>query len=406
MSKSDGPQLILKEGREKSLLRGHPWVFSGAVHALRGTAAMGETVRVCRLDGGFLAWAAYNPTSQICARVWDFDEATAIDEAFFARRIEAALARRRALLTQADQRACRVVNAESDGLPGLSVDRFGDQLVLQATAAGAARFREPIARALAQATGVSAIYERSDGEIMELEGLPPQRGPLLGAEPSAPIAIEERGLRFDVDVRSGHKTGFYFDQRDNRALVRYHAAGRDVLDAFCYSGGFAIAAAAGGARSVQAIDSSEDALALARRNAQANASSSSSSSPPAIEFARADVFEWLRRARDARRSFDLIVLDPPKLAKSARAVDRAARAYKDINLLAFKLLRPSGMLLTFSCSGAISVDLFQKIVASAAADARVDAAFTHRLGAAADHPVALAFPEGEYLKGLVCVVRA
>jgi 23S rRNA (cytosine1962-C5)-methyltransferase len=396
MPSREPARLLLKRDRERSLLRRHPWVFSGAIDALHGQAASGDTVEVCAHDGSFLAWAAYSPSSRIIARVWDFARDTAIDDAFFARRIAAAVALRRTLLPP-ELSAYRVVNAESDGLPGLTVDRYAGQLVLQATSAGAAANRERIARALAAATGLAAIYERSEGEVLELEGLPSQRGPLLGPEPAAPIVIEEHGLRIAVDVRAGHKTGFYLDQRDNRALVRELAGGRDVLDCFCYTGAFGLSAAAGGARSVTAVDSSDEALAAARANAVLNAPSGA-----AVAFERADVFEFLRRARDARRDYDLIVLDPPKFAPTARHAERATRAYKDINLLAFKLLRPGGLLLTFSCSAAIGAELFQKVVAGAAADARVDAQFTRRLGAGADHPVALSFPEGDYLKGLLC----
>jgi 23S rRNA (cytosine1962-C5)-methyltransferase len=398
MATRPAAQLVVKPDRERSLRRRHPWVYSGAVEALRGDALAGETVRVCAHDGTFLAWAAYNPTSRIAARVWTFDEAAAIDEAFFARRVEAALSLRRTLLP-ASLAAYRVINAECDGLPGLTVDRYADQLVLQATSAGAALHRDAIARALAAATGLGAIYERSEGDVLELEGIAPRRGAVLGSEPGAPIAIDEHGIRVAVDVRAGQKSGFYLDQRDNRALVRTLAPGRDVLDCFSYTGGFALNAAAARARSVTAIDSSDEALTAARENARLNALPEA-----AIDFQRGDVFELLRKARDARSSYDLIILDPPKFAPTARHVERAARAYKDINLLAFKLLRPGGLLLTFSCSAAIQPELFQKIVAGAAADAGVDALFVRRLGAGTDHPVALSFPEGDYLKGLLCVL--
>jgi 23S rRNA (cytosine1962-C5)-methyltransferase len=300
------------------------------------------------------------------------------------------------MLPEASLACARLVHAESDGLPGLVVDRYGDRLVLAASSAGAARHRESIAGCLATLTGVGSIYERSDSDAVKLEGLEPRQGPLLGAEPEATAVALEADLRFAVDVQAGHKTGFYLDQRDNRAIVRALAHGRDVLDCFSYSAGFALNAIRGGARSVLAVDSSEPALVLAERNASLNGMR--------LDRQRADVFEWLRKARDSRRSFDLIVLDPPKLAPSARLAERAARAYKDLNLLAFKLLRPGGLLATFSCSGGISSELFQKIVAGAAVDAGVDAKITRKLQAGPDHPVALQFPEGEYLKGLLCRV--
>jgi 23S rRNA (cytosine1962-C5)-methyltransferase len=393
------PTLVLETGRQRSLERRHPWVYSGAVRELKGSAEPGETVRVCSRDGKFLAWAAYSPSSQIRARVWSFDEAASIDDAFFEHRLRTALQLREQMLPAATQSTCRLVHAESDGLPGLIVDRYGSQLVLQATSAGAALHRHHLARTLADLTKLESVFERTEGEVLALEGLRESVGPLLGAAPEGPIVIEQHGLRFEVDVRAGHKTGFYLDQRDNRASLARWAAGRDVLDAFCYTGGFAIAAASAGARSVTGVDSSEPALETARRNAALNHVPEG-----AVAWERGDVFEWLRKARDRRASFDLVVLDPPKLARTARAAQRAARAYKDLNLLAFKLLRRGGLLFTFSCSAGVSVELLQQIVASAASDARVDAAFLERLSAAPDHPVALAFPEGEYLKGLLCRV--
>jgi 23S rRNA (cytosine1962-C5)-methyltransferase len=398
MSRQELATLVLEAGRERSLERRHPWVFSGAVRELRGTAALGATVRVVSADGRFLAWAAYNPSARIAARVWSFEQEAEIDDAFFAQRIARAVALREPLLAR--RSAYRLMHAESDGLPGLVVDRYGSCAVLQATAAGAARVCEPIARALLEQCALQSVYERSEGDALVLEGLAERHGLLAGSEPEGELVIEEHGVRYGIDVRAGHKTGFYLDQCDNRMLVRELARDRDVLDCFCYTGGFALNAALGAARSVHALDSSDDALARARRNAQLNALPES-----ALAFERADVFAWLRKARDRRQSFDLIVLDPPKLAPSARVAERAARAYKDVNLLAFKLLRPGGLLLTFSCSGGVSPELFQKIVASAALDAKADAAFLRHLGAGADHPVALAFPEGEYLKGLLCGVR-
>ena len=397
MTRGDLARLVLAPGRERSLLRRHPWVFSGAVQRLEGEVEPGGTVQVCDARGQPLAVAAYNAQARIAARVWSFEPEAAIDAAFFRARVEAALSLRKALLPEHALRACRLLHAENDGLPGIVVDRFSELLCVQLNTAGAQRQREALIDALVELTGVRDVYERSDGELVALEGLSPSVGARRGAAPSGPVEIEEHGLAFEVDVVSGQKTGFYLDQRDNRALVRTLAAGRDVLDAFCYSGGFALAASAGGARSVRAVDSSESALALAAAHARRNATGN-------IELVRADVFEHLRKARDKRESFDLIVLDPPKLAPTAALAERASRAYKDVNLLACKLLRPGGLLVTFSCSSGISVELFQKIVAGAAADAGRDVSFASRLCAGADHPVSLAFPEGEYLKGLLCCV--
>jgi 23S rRNA (cytosine1962-C5)-methyltransferase len=386
-------KLILKAGREKSLKRRHPWVFSGAVAKVQGQPGPGETVAIGSATGEFLAVAAYSPQSQIIARVWDWED-RAIDGAFFRGRIERAVEQRRTVLDTGTD-ALRLVHGESDGLPGVVADRYGDTLVLQLTSAGAERWREAIADALLEVSGASRIWERSDAEVRALEGLAPVITALRGAREPTRIAISEHGLQFEIDLEHGHKTGFYLDQRENRRRVRTLARGRDVLDGFCYSGGFALNALAGGAQSVTAVDSSADALALARSNAELNRLAQP-------EWLEGDVFQLLRRFRDQGRNFDLVVLDPPKFAPTAAHAEKAARAYKDINLLAFKLLRPGGLLATFSCSGGVSADLFQKIIAGAALDAGVDAQIIGRLGPGADHPVALNFPEGNYLKGLVC----
>lgn len=392
------PRLILKPGREKSLLRRHPWVFSGAIERCIGDPASGETVAVHAADGRFLAHAAWSPKSQIQARAWSFEQPDVIDETFFRDRIATAIARRQALPELRDLRALRLVHGESDGLPGVVADRYADTLVIQLTSAGAEAWREPLVDALQAGTGCACVFERSDGEVRGLEGLPERAGLLRGHLPD-PLVIDERGMRYEVDVVGGHKTGFYLDQRDNRRLIGELAAGRAMLNCFCYSGGFSLQAAKGGASSVLSIDSSAQALALARSNAQRNGVADGR-----CEWLEADVFAALRRLRDQGRHFDLIVLDPPKFAPTAAHAERAARAYKDINLLAFKLLTSGGLLMSFSCSGGISRELFQKIVAGAALDAGVTGRILRHLGGGADHPVALSFPEGEYLKGLLCQV--
>jgi 23S rRNA (cytosine1962-C5)-methyltransferase len=338
--------------------------------------------------------AAYSPDSQIAARVWDWDDRE-VDAAFFAERIERAVAQRRALM--GETAAARLVHGESDGLPGIVADRYGDTVVMQLNSAGADRWREAIADALLAASGASRVWERSDADVRQLEGLSPVAGPLRGKREPTRAVIDEEGVQFAIGLEQGHKTGFYLDQRDNRQQLRALANGRDVLDGFCYSGGFALNALAGGASSVLAVDSSAEALELARGNAELN-------KLPQPEWMEGDVFQLLRKFRDSRRSFDLVVLDPPKFAPTAAHAAKAAGAYKDINLLAFKLLRPGGLLMTFSCSGGVSGELFQKIVAGAALDADADAQVVARLSAAPDHPVALNFPEGEYLKGLICRV--
>jgi len=396
-------QLILQSGKEKSVLRHHPWIFAGSVAGFEGRARPGDTVEVVvsggRYAGAVLAKAAWSPASQIRARVWSFDADEVIDNAFFKRRIAAAVARRAALPELAGQDGVRLIHAESDGLPGVIADRYGDTVVVQLTSAGADKWRAAIADGLHKATGCARIYDRSDSEVRLREGLEPQSGWLLG-EGDSRIVIDEHGVNMAVDVATGHKTGFYLDQRENRLMLRSLSAGRRVLNSYCYTGGFSLQALAGGAREVISIDSSGPALALARDNLALN---------PQLDAARAEwldagVPEELRRRRDANETFDLIVLDPPKFAPSAAHVERASRAYKDINLNAFKLLAPGGLLMTYSCSGGIGAELFQQIVAAAALDARRDAAIVKRLQGAADHPVALTFPEGEYLKGLLVQV--
>ena len=387
--------IILKPGREKSLLRRHPWVFSGAVEFVDGNPAKGDTLAVRDASGNFLAWAAYNPDSQITARAWSWDEGEKIDVEFLRRRIAAALDARKALELDRDSSGLRLIHAESDGLPGLVVDRYGKVLVMQIGSAGAERWRDTIADILRELCDPVCIHERSDSDSRGLEGLELRNGVLCGALPER-IEIVEHGLRFAVDVVAGQKTGFFLDQRDNRALTGTLAKDRDVLNCFCYTGGFSLYALRGGARSVLSIDASGDALHIAAENLARNNLGSAHA-----EWMEADVFQALRKLRDQGRSFDFIILDPPKFAPTAAFAEKAARGYKDINLLGFKLLRPGGLLATYSCSGGISEDLFQKIVAGAALDAGVDAQVVHRLHASADHPVLLSFPEGAYLKGLV-----
>lgn len=384
-------RIVLKPGRHDSLLRRHPWVFSGAVHRIDGNPASGETVDVLSKDGQWLARAAWSAQSQIVARVWTFNQGEDVDAAFFTRRIAAAVTGRQI----GSPRSGRLVYAESDGLPGLIVDRYGDFLVVQFLAAGPELWRKTIVAELMSTTGCAGVWERSDVAVRELEGLELRSCCAAGIEPPPLIEIAEGSLRYLVDVRQGHKTGFYLDQYVNRALVSSVSADAEVLNCFAYTGGFGIAAAVGGAVQVTNIDSSGPALELARQNASLNGIGQS-----AFVLEDADVFKRLREYRDSRRSFDIIVLDPPKFAESRGQVDRAARGYKDLNLLALKLLRPAGRLFTFSCSGHIKTDLFQKIVADAAVDAGRDAQILARLEQAPDHPTLLAFPEATYLKGL------
>ena len=389
----------LREGKERSLQRRHPWVFEGSI--AKGRADLGETVRVEAHDGRFLAWGAYSPASAIRVRAWSFIESERIDADFFARRVQRAVALRARLAVDSD--AVRLVHGEADGLPGLVVDRYGDTLVAQFGFAGSERWKDIIADALLQATGTARLYERSDLGVRKLEGLGEQQGWLRGAGPTQ-LSIREHGWTLQVDVAQGHKTGTYLDQRDNRlhfAQAVRHFGCAEVLNCYSYSGGFTLAALAGGARQVTSVDSSAPALALARLHVQANGYDAARH-----EAVDADVNAYLRAALEQGRRFDAIVLDPPKFAHTAAQAERAARAYKDINRLGLKLLRPGGLLFSFSCSGGIGPELFHKIVAGAGIDAGVDAAIIGRMAAAPDHPTTLEFPEGDYLTGLALLARA
>ena len=386
--------LVLRPGKERSVARRHPWIFSGAVAQLRGQCEPGDIVVVRDSAGALLGRAGYNPSSQIVGRMWAFDD-TPVDEALVADRIVASVARRNTLIGVTN--ATRLVYSESDAVPGLIADRYDDLVVLQFTAAVAERWRTVIVDTVAQIDGVHSVFERSDLDVRRLEGLPAATGVLAGREPAELVEIDEHGCRYLVDVRRGHKTGFYLDQRDNRRVVASEADGRRVLNLFCYTGGFSIAAKLAGAASVVSVDSSASALELGERHAQRNGLDE-------MEWVKADVFSYLRELRDAGATFDLIVVDPPKLAANAAQVKRATRGYKDLNWLALRLLSRDGRLATFSCSGLVDADLFTKVVAGAAVDARRDVAVVRRLDQASDHPVALSFPESAYLKGLWCRV--
>lgn len=391
--------LTLKPGKERSLYRRHPWIFAGSIDEAQSrikTLHAGETVQVLSSEAEPLAVASFSPSSQIRARVWSFDATTIIDHRFFKNAVRAAFERRKALPIESD--AYRVVHGESDGLPGLIVDRYRDVLVAQFTAAGVERWKDAITQALMSETGAKALYERSDSAVRKLEGLTEQQGWLQG-EGDTLKQFTENGLTYEVNIAEGHKTGFYLDQRSNRALfarVVREAGLKRVLNCYCYTGGFTLSALAGGAQQVVSVDSSALALEQAQRNVALNRFEASR-----CEWRDADVNATLRALKAEGAQFDAIVLDPPKFAPSASHAERAARAYKDINRLAFHLLREGGFLFTFSCSGGIDPELFHKIVASAASDAKADASVIARVGAGHDHPHTLAFPEGEYLKGLL-----
>jgi 23S rRNA (cytosine1962-C5)-methyltransferase len=391
--------VVLKRNRARPVLQHHPWIFSGAIDRVEGAVADGDVVEVRDAGRNWLARGTLNRQSQIAVRLLTWRQDELVDGIFWRRRLERAIGARQALADDLGTTAYRLVHAESDFLPGLVVDRYGEWLVVQLLTLGVERRRDEIVRALADLLAPRGIYERSDVEVRAKEGLAQRAGPLWGEEPPDLVEILENGHRFLVDVRKGHKTGFYLDQRENRARLPAFCGGAEMLDTFAYSGAFGVCAVAAGASQVTLVESSAPALGLARRNLAVNGLERRD-----VECVEGDVFSVLRGYRTQGRRFDVAVLDPPKFAHTERELKRAARAYKDINLLAFQLLRPGGVLLTFSCSGAVSTDLFQKIVFGAAVDAGLDVQIIGVLVQGADHPIALAFPEGAYLKGLICRV--
>jgi len=388
-------KVILKRGKEKSLLRRHPWIFSGAIKRVEGLFQDGDVVEVVDAKGKFLARGYINTRSQITVRILTWQEEE-IDAAFWQRRLEMAIKAREGLFFPGHTEAVRLVNAESDGLPGLVVDQYGQYLVVQFLTLGIERWKDPITEILWELLKPKGIYERSDVDVRLKEGLEPVAGLLRGEEPPDRLEIRENGLKFWVDVKRGHKTGFYLDQRENRLRVKEFALGKEVLDAFSYTGAFGIYALSGGAKRVVHVDSSKDALEMAKANVELNGF------PVRDEnFVEGDVFEVLRKWRNEGKIFDLIVLDPPKFAHSKEQVDDAVRGYKDINLMAMGLLKPGGILFTFSCSGLVPPELFQKAVFWAALDAGKEVQVIGKMSQARDHPFSLNFPEGEYLKGLI-----
>ncbi|PWB53097.1 MAG: 23S rRNA (cytosine(1962)-C(5))-methyltransferase RlmI [Anaerolineales bacterium] len=389
-------EIILKAGREKSLLRHHPWIFSGAISMVNGKPNPGESVKLLSAKGEFLAIAAYNPLSQIACRVWTWNMDEEITPDFFKQRLAQAIHLRELNSELIHSNAMRLVHGESDGIPGLVLDKYGETLVVQFLTAGAEFWRECIIKEIVHLTNCRVLYERSDVDVRQLEGLPLKTGLLYGMVKGEPVTIVENGLQFLVDVSKGHKTGFYLDQRENRLLTRQISTDRKILDCFSYTGGFTVNALAGNAKHVTTVDSSKEALEIAARNVELN-----SLDLRKVTFIEQDVFKYLRYLRDKGEVFDLIILDPPKFAPTASQAEKAARGYKDINLLALKMLVPGGYLLTFSCSGGVGEELFQKIIAGATLDAGINAVILKRLHQAVDHPVAINFPEGAYLKGFL-----
>ncbi len=391
-------KVFLKSGREKSLLKRHLWVYSGAVARVEGDCANGETVQVVSSRGDFLATAAISPASQLALRVWSFDENENINADFFRNRLQAAKDLRLTMQIPARTGAWRLCASEADGLPGVTIDVYNDFAVIQLTSAGAEYQKDNMLKALQSIHQWQGIYERSDVNIRKYEKLDQRTGLLYGTMPPELVEVNEDGRRLYVDIINGHKTGFYCDQRESRSTVQKFANGKTVLNLFSYTGGFGVAAALGGAEKVINVDSSAPALAMAEKNMLLN-----NIAPERWENIEADCFSFLRKCRGEKRKFDLIVLDPPKLVDSMKNMTKGCRAYKDAMLQAFHLLEPGGILFTFSCSGLVTRELFSKIACDAACDAKCTVRIVSDLGQGADHPVPCSFPEARYLKGLMII---
>jgi len=392
--------ITLKKYADSFIKRKHPWIFSGAIEKVEGNPTSGQTVQIFTSNKTQIGFGSFSPSSQIRVRVWSFDPEEKIDSNFFRKKILAALELRKQIIDTSQTNIYRIVNAESDGLPGLIVDRYSDYLVCQFLSAGTEFTKEIIVEILDEVFSPVGIFERSDVEVRTKEGLQPVKGLLKGTVPDDLIVVKENGFKFLVDIKHGHKTGFYLDQRDNRALVSKFSKGKSILNCFSYTGGFSVYALASGTEKIIQIESSSSAIELSAKNFEINNLDSS-----LVENINGDVFEILRKFRDERKTFDLIILDPPKFTESVSQIQKASRGYKDINLLALKLLNLGGTLFTFSCSGHISSELFQKIVAGAALDSGREVKIIKQLTQSSDHSVSLNFSDGLYLKGLVCSVQ-
>lgn len=391
--------IIIREGKEKPIRLHHPWIFANAIAKINGKPNKGEVVEVKDSNGNFLARGFYNPFSQICLRLLEWNESVLIDNEWFIQKLTASIDRRKNIFKFYKTNAVRLVNAESDMIPGLIVDQYNEFLAVQFLTAGIDRLKLDICEILKTIIHPKGIYERSDADVRKLENLPATKGILLGEKPPEEIEIIENGYRFIVNIKEGQKTGFFLDQRENRNILSYYAWEKDVLDCFCYTGGFSIYSLKSGAKSVESIDSSSKALNILKKNIQGNKLQNLN-----YKLIEGDVFQILRNYRDDERKFDMVILDPPKLAPAKQFLNKAMRAYKDINLLAMKVLSPGGILATFSCSGGVSLEDFKKVIGWASIDAKKEVQIIRTLSQAEDHPIRISYPESEYLKGLICRV--
>ena len=392
-------RIYLKISREKSLLRKHPWVFSKAINKMKGNPQLGDTVDVYDSKDNWLGRGAYSPESQISIRIWTFKEDEEINTDFFINRLQSAQSRRDSFIEKGGLTGYRLIAGESDGLPGVTIDKYDNLIVCQLLSAGADFQRYTLLEAIKTLYPSCHVYERSDVDVRKKEGLEPVTGWLTEPQKSTECTIEEYGVKIKVDIKTGHKTGFYLDQRESRVSAGQYSTGKTVLNCFSYTGTFSLHCALNGAKEVINVDVSQAALDIAKENAELNNINNG------ISFIKADVFKLLRQYREEKRTFDMIILDPPKFVESKAQLTGACRGYKDINMIAMQLLNPGGILLTFSCSGLMDAGLFQKIVADAALDAKRNTYIVDRLHQAPDHPVSSNYPEGYYLKGLVCQVE-
>lgn len=390
-------KIILHESRDKSLKRKHPWIFSKAIKEVVNEPSNGADINIYDCNNNFLAVAAYSPNSQIRARVWSFNKDEKIDKDFFKAKILKSYEARKLMLEVTAMSACRIIAAESDSIPGFIVDMYNNYLVLEVLSAGTEFHLKEIVAALREVFPEHNIYERSDVEVRKKEGLELRKGVIFGENPPTEIEItENENMKLLVDIENGHKTGYYLDQRDNRASLAKYCKGKSVLNCFSYTGGFSLYALKGRALKVANVDVSQRALDTAKRNIVLN-----HLDPGRVKFIKEDVFKFLRNEKAKNNKYDVIVLDPPKFAESRGQLDKACRGYKDINMLAASIINPGGYLMTYSCSGHMTPDLFQKVVADAILDANREGQIVEYLQQASDHPISTAYPEGLYLKGLV-----
>ncbi|HBM15834.1 MAG TPA: 23S rRNA (cytosine(1962)-C(5))-methyltransferase RlmI [Lentisphaeria bacterium] len=390
---------IIKRGSANTLKYRHPWIFSGAIKKINGSPVMGETLEIRSEDDEIIGYGSYSPVSKIAIRIWSFSDKEKLDESLIRQKVESAVNFRSSRMFSRNSNCVRLVFGEADGIPGLIVDKFAEYLVCQFLFTGTEFHKDIIVSILNELVPNKGIYERSDVDIREKEGLPLSVGVLSGSEPPDSIEINEGSIKYYIDIKKGHKTGFYLDQRINRLRVANYSNEMEVLDCFAYIGGFSIASLKGGAKRVTSVDSSSSALESLKRNVELNGLDLTKS-----ETIEAKVAEQLRKYRDYGKQFDMIILDPPKFIYDRAHLEHASRAYKDINLLAMKLLRKNGILATFSCSQPMTEELFQKILSYASADSGRTVQILEKLSQSPDHPIALNFPESAYLKGLICRV--